>query len=77
MGLFTGRHSAVMPASQYARAKSKGELPDIYIGSAELEFELDPRMYDDLIHAASDLPEADKRRIETEEGFEAPSTARS
>jgi hypothetical protein len=71
MSLLRGRHADVMAPGEYKRARSRKDLPDVYVGSAEWEVEFDDDNFNTLLNVTTDLPEAERHEIERREGLRA------
>ena len=69
MRFFKGRHQEVMPALSYEQARSAGELPDIWIGSAEYDETCHRPMPPDflaLMEIETDLDLETRQRLDDE-----------
>ena len=69
MGIFRGRHADVMPAHELRVARATGDLPDVYIASAEQEVVFEDANLDRLLDVTNGLSEAQKRAVEIDEGL--------
>lgn len=58
-----------MPAHELRVAREAGDLPDVYVASAEQEVDFEDANLDRLLDVSNDLSDKRKRAVEIQEGL--------